>query len=589
MGPEFLRTYRLVWIALVFWALAGTLYAGRRAVFGDRPAAIHVRWAPAVDAARRQQLERQYGLTVPEPTEGRTFAYALTDLSLANIRALVSDPEVEDTHEINRTAYRVGFFSPRLPYPTYPSIPRALDALALLCLFLGAAWTAVRGGAPRLARWIGGRIPDASPEAVALFRIVFGVLLLIIVLRRPVVAAWAAEPSNVISPAQHALLQLFVYAPWMVDGLRWWLAFWGGLFIAGVFARVAFACLTAGVFAWALLYTTTTTYHTVSSLLLALLVLQWSRWSDAWSVDAWRRGQDAQRAAPKAYGYTVWVPGMVLGVVFAAAAVAKLRDSGVAWILNGTVKYHFLSDSIQAMVDWGLWIGRHQWLSVLLSFGAIAIEALVIVAVLMGAYRYRLVAGAAALGLLLGFTLLQGLFWPAWWLLLLSFLPWHLVGGPAKAGHYVPEASVRGVRLQADLFPRAQVFVVMALIALQLGVSLLKLEVSPLLSTYDMYATTYGSPAEYEQKAGQSYWVVGVDGEAQAHRCRITRAEADTFAGTATADPRATGSLMRRCFDPSLDIRKVSLEATRVHIDWTRWERLDEPIRVPLTGAIPLE
>ena len=46
---------------------------------------------------------------------------------------------------------------------------------------------------------------------------------------------------------------------------------------------------------------------------------------------------------------------------------------------------------------------------------------------------------------------------------------------------------------------------------------------------------------------------------------------------------------MRRCFDPSLDIRNVSLEATRVHIDWERWERLDEPIRVPLTSAIPLE
>jgi hypothetical protein len=46
---------------------------------------------------------------------------------------------------------------------------------------------------------------------------------------------------------------------------------------------------------------------------------------------------------------------------------------------------------------------------------------------------------------------------------------------------------------------------------------------------------------------------------------------------------------MRRCFDSSLDIRKVSLEATRVRIDWARWERLDEPIRVPLTDAIPLE
>ena len=88
-----------------------------------------------------------------------------------------------------------------------------------------------------------------------------------------------------------------------------------------------------------------------------------------------------QRGTPKEYGYTVWVPGLVLGVVFAAAAVAKLRDAGVAWILNGTVKYHFLSDSVQAMVDWGLWIGRHHWLSVLLSFGAIAIETLVIVGV----------------------------------------------------------------------------------------------------------------------------------------------------------------------------------------------------------------
>ena len=598
----------MVWIALACWALAGALYAGRRAAFGDRPAAIHVRWAPAVDDAQRQELERRYGLTAPQPTEGRTFAYALTDLSRANITALVLDPAVEDTHEINRTSYRVGVFSPRLPYSTaYPSIPRALDALALLFVVLGVAWTAVRGHIPRLAQWIGRRIPDASPEAVAVFRVVFGLSLLIVVLRRPVIAAWAAEPSNVISPAQHALLQLFVHAPWMVEALPWWVAFWGTLFIAGAFARLAFACLTVGVFAWALLYTTTTTYHTVSSLLLALLVLQWSRWSDAWSVDAWRR-TTISCATPKVYGFTVWAPGLVLGVVFAAAAFAKLRDSGVAWILNGTVKYHFLSDSIQAMVDWGLWIGRHQWLSVLLSFGAIAIEALVIVAVLIGAYRYRLIAGVAALSLLLGFTLLQGLFWPAWWLLLLSFLPWHLIGpanhlrqgygGPpklsakAEAGHYVPEGpvpDVRSVRLQADLFPRPQVVVVMTLIAVQLGVSLLKLEVSPLLSTYDMYATTYGSPAEYEQKAGQSYWIVGVDGDAQSHRCRITRAEADTIATASTADPRGTGSMIRRCFDPSLDIRKASLEATRVHIDWTRWERLDEPIRVPLTGAIPLQ
>jgi hypothetical protein len=597
LGPEFRRTYRAVWIAFLFWALAGALYTGRKAAFGDRPAAVHVRWAATVDEGLRQRLERQYSLTTPQQTDSRTFAYAITDVSGANIRALVLDPAVEDTHEINRTSYRVGWFSPRLPYDTpFPSVPTAMDALALLALILGAAWTAVRGGVARLAGWIGNRIPDASPEAVALFRMAFGLCLLIVVLRRPVLAAWAAEPSNVISPAQHALLQIFVKAPWLVDGLRWWVAFWGALFIAGAFARVAFACLAAGVFAWALLYTTTTTYHTISSLLLTLLVLQCSRWSDAWSVDAWRRGQ-VQRGTPKEYGYTVWVPGLVLGVVFAAAAVAKLRDAGVAWILNGTIKYHFLSDSVQAMVDWGLWIGRHHWLSVLLSFGAIAIETLVIVGVLAGAHRYRFAAGVAALGLLMGFTLFQGLFWPGWWILLLSFLPWHLIPHPAEARHYVPDLNdvpdlnARSVRLQADRdgVPRAPVFVVLCLIALQLGVSLLRLEVSPLLSTYDMYATTYSSPAEYEQKAGQAYWIIGVDGEAQPHRCRITRVEADAIAGTAATDPRVSGSMMRRCFDPSLDIRTASLEATRVHIDWNRWERLDEPIRMPLTNAIPLE
>ena len=564
-------------IALLFWTLAGGLYAGRRAIFGDRPAAVHVRWAAAVSEWERQRLEGVYRLTVPQLTEGRTFAYALADLSGANIRALVLDPAVEDTHEINRTSYRIGFFSPRLPYLTaYPAIPRALDALSILCLVLGLAWTAVRGGLARAARWLGEQIPDMSPEAVALFRIVFGVCLLIVIIRRPVTAAFAAEPSNVISGVQRVLLQVFASAPWMVDGLQWWIGFWGVMFIAGAFVRLAFAALTAGVMAWALLYTTTTTYHTVSSLLLTLLVLQWSRWSDAWSVDAWRRGR-IERGA-KEYGSTIWVPGVVLGVVFAAAAAAKLLDTGLAWIVNGTVKYHFLSDSPQAMVDWGLRIGRSPALSVLLSFGAVAVEALVIVGAVLGAYRYRLLAGAAALSLLAGFALFQGLFWPGWWMLLLSFLPWHLVGRPAN-------------HLRADPapFPRTAVVLVMSLIALQLAVSLLRVEVSPLLSTYDMYATTYGSPAEYEQKAGQAYWIVGVDGDSMAHRCRISRGEADAIAGAATAEPRAAGSLMRRCFDPSLHIRNVSLEATRVHIDWERWERLDEPIRTPLTGAIPLE
>ena len=60
-------------------------------------------------------MEQQYALALIEPREDRTYGYALTDRSRENIRTLVLDPAVEDTHQIHRTAFRVGFFAPRLP------------------------------------------------------------------------------------------------------------------------------------------------------------------------------------------------------------------------------------------------------------------------------------------------------------------------------------------------------------------------------------------------------------------------------------------------------------------------------------------
>ena len=613
-------TRRLVVTALVCWALAGTAYAVLRLTFGDHPVYIHVRWGPYVDDAARQRLQQRYSLALAEPKEGRTFGYTLTDRSRENVRSLVLDPAVEDTHLIHRTAFRVGYFAPRRPYVTsWPWMPVGVELLTVLCLLGGLASislallgmtapTLVRGrvlvarnafldpsgtsrrAAARLASWVAGRIPDASAESVALFRIAFGSALLIVVLRRPVLAAWAVDPLNVVSPAQRLMLRIFVDAPWVADWLQPWVAFWGALFIIGAFARTAFACLTVGILAWALLYTTRTGYHTVSALLLALLALQWSRWSDAWSTDAWRRRtQPSSRGTPRQYGYAVWAPGLVLGIVYAAAALAKLRESGLAWILNGTVKYHFLSDSTQAMVDWGLRIGRYHWLAVLLSFGAIAIETLVIVGVVSRAYRYRLIAGGAALCLLLGFLLLQGLFWPGWWILLLSFLPWHLVRPPAAAP--VP-ATVHPASsaLRSRPLPTLAIFMVMALVVQQLVVSLLKIEVSPVLSTYDMYSTTYGSPAEYEDKAGQAYWIVGLDDSAQAHRCRISRMEADTIAsGGVPTDRLFTARVLRRCFDPSLRLRSASVEASRVQVDWAQWRPLEEAVRIRLTDPIPLD
>ena len=129
-------TARLVATGLLCWALVGTAYAVLRLTFGERPVSIHVRWAPTIDAATRLQLEQRYRLTRAEPREDRTFAYALTDRSRDNIRNLVLDPAVEDTHEIDRTAFRAEDAAPWLPYVT-PSPGYAGMAASYVPVVLG--------------------------------------------------------------------------------------------------------------------------------------------------------------------------------------------------------------------------------------------------------------------------------------------------------------------------------------------------------------------------------------------------------------------------------------------------------------------
>ena len=335
--------------------------AGRRLAIGRLRCTCdgRRRWT----TGQRQQLEQRYSLSAPQQTEGRTFAYALTDVSGANVRALVLDPAVEDTHEINRTSLPRGLSSrPRLPYATaYPSVPAATGCVRPGCVSswasrgrpCAAAWPALAATGSgtripgRLAR-SGCGVPDRVRHLPA------GRRLSTAGARR---VGRRSVQRDLARPARAAAgVRLRPVDRW--TGCGGGSAFWGVLFIAGAFAprRVRLSgrwrfCLGVA------LHDARPRTTPSARCCWRWSVLQWSRWSDAWSVDAWRRGTchgTRRRSTATRSGS----PGLVLGVVFAAAAVAKLRDAGVAWILNGTVKYHFLSDSPQAMVDWGLWIGR---------------------------------------------------------------------------------------------------------------------------------------------------------------------------------------------------------------------------------------
>ena len=144
---------RGVILVVVAAVAVGTL----RLMYGQRPAYVHVRWASSVDATTRAQMDDLQILTRGELREGTTWGYYVTDVSGANLRAIVENPAVEDTHNIHRTAFRIWRTAPRGDYvTTRPAwIASLLEMITPACLALGAILLAVgafRARRPRAAQ-----------------------------------------------------------------------------------------------------------------------------------------------------------------------------------------------------------------------------------------------------------------------------------------------------------------------------------------------------------------------------------------------------------------------------------------------------
>jgi alpha-1,2-glucosyltransferase len=129
---------RLLAAGLLCLGIAIASYGALHLALGPRHVFIHVRWAPSVDEATRQGAEQRYRLSHGELLNGRTWGYTLSDASRANVRALITDAVIEDTQDLDRTAFRVSPSAPRRPYPASDSrIPVALWGATVLCLFVG--------------------------------------------------------------------------------------------------------------------------------------------------------------------------------------------------------------------------------------------------------------------------------------------------------------------------------------------------------------------------------------------------------------------------------------------------------------------
>ena len=449
--------------------LAAALALGVRALAGPRGAIVHVRWQPSVTAAERQTLEARFRLADGEEIEPETWRYDLVDPSTGNVSALISEPAAVDTHNISRS---LGSLDPaairttrRSRFPGGDAVVTVADRLAATLAVLGlvlalggaVARTPIANAAARrtrrtadvlsasvlrpVARFMQRGIPQIDARTAGVFRIVFGSAALVYFVVYPVDSSWLARTFDleIEGPVHQAFMQWLRARPVVVDLVTPWLIGTGIAFIAGLFTRVTYALFVVGVLVWAYVAVSLSNTHPQSILVLTLVALLPSRWGTEPSIDAWRNakaGRSIALPAGSRYGYSVWVPVLAFGVALAAAAWAKLTvpPGWTSWVVNGTVKYHFIADSVNAPVQWGLQLAAHPWLAVLASFLAIATESLVVTAAFVRNEWYRLAMGLGAVGLLAGFGLFMGVFWPGWWVPLLGFLPWQAFGGFQSPG-----------------------------------------------------------------------------------------------------------------------------------------------------------
>ena len=474
---------------------------------------INVRWRESVDAASRVALERRFKLIRAEPVAANAWRYELTDSSRDMLGALVRHADVADTHFVDRTTFELvsdAPHGPRRPGPLGERWPRAALALVdrgpiLLVLFAAAA--ALFAARPRttptparVVRFLTRGIPALSPRELAIFRLVFGIALLLYVYLQPFPREAIPRELQRGDVQIGALppMQWLAAHPQVVRAGQWTAVVSAAFFSLGVLPQLFFAVAVAGTVQWLFALSLQSDSHQFGVFLLPLIGLLAAPWDAA--PPLWRI-RHADGLPDRRNGYAPWFLILALGVAWAAAAWAKLRD-GPGWVLNGTVRYHFVTDYRNAHVDWGLAIAAMPLVAIALSAGAVLIEGLTIAAAFVKPPMLRLVAGLAAMSVLIGFYLFQGLMWPAWWLLLLGFLPWRWPGGATGT---TPDAQARSLS-------RAQLCLIVAVLVQQFVVSAAFVECPPLASRYDMYSTTHDSPEAFDRdNPGISRRIVAVD------------------------------------------------------------------------------
>jgi len=171
--------------------------------------------------------------------------------------------------------------------------------------------------------------------------------------------------------------------------------------------------------------------HNEGLLVFVFGIMALSRCGDSCSIDRliWkaRRRNDTSRQRPQVSGEYTWpvrAVWLTFALIFFAAGVSKLRQSGLEWVFSDNMAVLLLRAQFEgkSAVPWVFFLAQHQWLTQLMAAATVAVEVGYPLALFSRRARWILVPSVFSMqigiSLLMGVTfssfLICNLFWVRW-------------------------------------------------------------------------------------------------------------------------------------------------------------------------------
>jgi predicted DCC family thiol-disulfide oxidoreductase YuxK len=200
----------------------------------------------------------------------------------------------------------------------------------------------------------------------------------------------------------------------------------------GLFSRAAMVvAFVLGIYLLGLPHNFGQTQHFDTLAVFVLGAFAISRAADAWSIDALiaaARRQSADPPAPSGeYTWPIRYVWVAMALIFCAAGISKLRQSGLEWIFSDNLamllrrQQYNLSDG-EPLTSWGLVVANHPWLAQTMAAVSVSVETLFPLSLFS---RYaRAVLVPAALMFLIGIRVLMGPTFEQFMICFVFWVPW---------------------------------------------------------------------------------------------------------------------------------------------------------------------